>query len=1200
MRAGPGPGLKGLAPVLGPVLGPAAISATVLLNGDALPGLAGPAHDPGPQGSHDGLPDLTMPKPQLGTMALHLLPEAALAAAEPAVREHAVPADPVPGPPPAEAAPPEPVAAPPPAVATAPVVPPPTPPPAPLPAPAAAVAVAGAPVAGDAAPPPSPPAPVVTPPAPRLAVAEMPPAAVPPATPLPTPPPEAAVPLEAATPPPPAPQPVVAPPAPDPPAPPPAPAPATLSSPASPAPAPPALVLPEPAFGKAVPAPALAMAATTALPPRVVAGDAPTATREPDRPPPAFVAPAPRPASGLGSAAAPIRAGAEPAQLAGKGPGGALAAPSLSYDDELILQLQTVHGEQADTISGFAVRGGGVYLPLGAIARFLDLAIAISDEGHYASGWFLDPRNALVLNLRQGTLSLRGIERALGGADALAFDGELYLRAERFAEIFPLTLTTDLRLQTVTVKTLTAFPFEQRQAREEARDRLNLTRGKGNQRRWPREPTPWLALDVPAADVETRAVSDSSLGTRVENDLHLAGDLAFLTARLFLASSSRDGLTGARLQLGRRDPDSALLGPLKASEFQIGDVATTALPLGLRGVSGRGGFLTNAPLERASVFEAIDFKGDLPDGWEVELYRNEALIGSTRIAVNGQYQFLRVPVDFGLNQFRLVFFGPQGQRREEVRRISVGDGRLAAGEFSYTLGAAQKDVSLFGVRPPNFIPSGGYGDWRAMAQLQYGLSAGLTAQLSGGMVADGGNGPRWLASTGLRTGLAGLAVKLDLGLESGGGAAPGRAVELGVGGRLAGLSYVLSHAEYGGTFTDEVNDASGLPLRRATVANLNGALRLPRAGGTLSIPLAARFQRLEFASGQRETDATLTGSVALGRALVTNALEYSNSVTPGLPGRTTVIGSFDLATLAGRRDQYRATVGYRLAPHPALANVALEWDHAWDERTMLKAALGRAIDTGQTSFGLSAARRFERFTLAFDGTMGVPKHDFAVALRLGFSFGRNPLSHRLFAAPPGLAAGGAAVVRAYRDDNGNGRFDAGEAVLPKVEFNSGSQTAITDEHGLALLTGLGDGTRASFQVANESLPDIALAPVRGGVEVVARAGRIHASDFPVIALSDIEGTALFGGGRGVSGLALLLLDARGQRVARARSEADGFFLFEQVRPGDYTIALDPGQARALKIRLERVPTLTIGPKSQVLRERLSVVPAADPDGGGQP
>jgi hypothetical protein len=305
------------------------------------------------------------------------------------------------------------------------------------------------------------------------------------------------------------------------------------------------------------------------------------------------------------------------------------ASPTFSYEDELILQIETTRARVSDTIIAYGTRSG-VYLPFGAMARFLDLAIAVSDDGHYASGWFLSEDRTIVIDLRQGTMTLNGNQSAIARGTAIAFDGELYLRTEEFASLLPLRVTTNLRAQAVKIETLEEFPFEQRIARDQERQRLASRNERDMGTNWPREETPWTAFSVPMTDVELRAATDSSQGARIEGDVRIAGDLAFMTARAYLSGSSRDGFTGARIELGRRDPDASLLGPLRATEFQLGDVATTSLPLGLRGISGRGAAITNSPIDRASLFDAVDLRGELPEGYEVELYRNEILIGSTR------------------------------------------------------------------------------------------------------------------------------------------------------------------------------------------------------------------------------------------------------------------------------------------------------------------------------------------------------------------------------------------------------------------------------------------------------------------------------------------------------------------------------------------------------------------------------------------
>lgn len=877
------------------------------------------------------------------------------------------------------------------------------------------------------------------------------------------------------------------------------------------------------------------------------------------------------------------------AALAGAGSGerslaGLGARPAFTIDDELILQVETRQGELSDTITAYGTRAG-VYLPLGEIARLLDLALVVSDEGQYAAGWVLDEKDRVEINLRAGTMRHGETETALATRDGAAMDGELYLLASRFSEIMPITLKVDLRAQTVAVTTLKPLPFEQRAEREAARERLGGRGGAKGQATYPREDTPWRALTFPVTDVELRALSDSTRGTRAEADLRLAGDLAFMTARVFASGSSRDGLTAARIELGRRDPDARLLGPLRATEFQFGDVSTNSLALGLRGIAGRGAMISNTPLERASVFDKIDLRGDLPDGYEVELYRNNTLVRSTRSAVNGQYQFLQVPVEFGLNVFRLVLYGPQGQRREEVRQISVGDGRLGKGEFLYDFGIAQKDVNLLDVHGPDFVPNRDYGAWRTTAQVQYGLSTDLTTTLGGAWYESMGS-RHWLLTGGLRTGLGGIAAQFDAGLNEQGG----KALDARFGGSLAGVSWTATHAEYFGTFSDELRAFSNDPLRRASEVNLNTTLHFGSAANPRSIPLAGRLRRIDYADGRLQTDASLRSSTLVSGLLVSNAFAFTQLSARDSATQTQLTGSFDLASLSGSRTQYRASLGYTLLPGARLTLAGIEVDRAIGPETRIKLSAERILDTRETALGLSAIHRLGPLSLALDSNVTLPGKTYSAVLRLGFSFGRNPLTGSPFIAPPGMATGGAVAVRAFADSNGNRQFDPGEAVLDDVQFDTGTEARRTGANGVALIGRLGDANRTYLRLDSDTLPEIAMAPARPGAEIIPRPGRIHVSEFPVDLLGDIEGVAFFGGNRqAVSGLLLRLVDKDGKTVARARTLAGGVFLIEQLHPGDYQLVLDPDQASRLGLRLASTLPVHISGMTQVSRIEIEVI-----------
>jgi hypothetical protein len=444
-----------------------------------------------------------------------------------------------------------------------------------------------------------------------------------------------------------------------------------------------------------------------------------------------------------------------------------------------------------------------------------------------------------------------------------------------------------------------------------------------------------------------------------------------------------------------------------------------------------------------------------------------------------------------------------------------------------------------------------------------------------------------MASAGLRTGISGTAIKADLGFQKGGG----KSAQLGVGGQLLGASYSLTHAEYSGRFIDEVRAFSTDYLDRASELNVNATLNLGRSDNPVFLPISFRARRLEFAGGRDLTQATLRASTRVAGLLVSKTFDYASTHSRSGFSSNALVGKFDLATLSGSRTQYRASVSYAVMPSVELRSAAVQVDHAFDSETLASASLAHTFIGGETRVGLAATRRFENFSLSFSGDYAFPSGTYTAALRFGIGFGRNPLTGRFFVDRPGLAAGGALAVRAYHDRNGDNRFDDGDLVLPEVEFGLSGHMAKTDANGVAMVGRLGDGTRASYRVDMESLPDIALFPKAPGITFVPRAGRVHTSDFAVVALSEVEGTARFvseGQNKPVSGVQLELVDSEGKVARTTRTEGDGFYLFEQVAPGSYTLRIEPGQAQRLGIALSEDQVFAIPPEGDVLRRDIAV------------
>ena len=371
-------------------------------------------------------------------------------------------------------------------------------------------------------------------------------------------------------------------------------------------------------------------------------------------------------------------------------------------------------------------------------------------------------------------------------------------------------------------------------------------------------------------------------------------------------------------------------------------------------------------------------------------------------------------------------------------------------------------------------------------------------------------------------------------------------------------------------------------------------LRLGGSGpGSWSMPFYGIGRDVRYADGRRVQSVSLNQAAPLSPGLqLSHLVEFNRTSAPLFGSSARLTGAFDLATLSRSATQLRAAVGYGLVPRPQLTVVTLSADRRIGERTSLRALVGRNVASRQTLLGLSGQRRFNRFSLALDGSVTLPGQ-YSAVLRLGFGLGRNPLDGHLFSARPGLASGGAAAVRAFRDSDGDGRYGPGDEPLAGVNFLAGSEMATTGKTGIALLGNLGDGQRAAIRIDPDTLPDIALAPVREGVLLAPRAGRIAALDFPVVVLSELAGTAQFRtpeGARPVSGLILLLEDPAGTPAARTRTAGDGSFWLEKLKAGSYRIALDPAQAERLRIKLVGQPAAMLDKAGTAARLTIMVEP----------
>ena len=845
----------------------------------------------------------------------------------------------------------------------------------------------------------------------------------------------------------------------------------------------------------------------------------------------------------------------------------------LSEDDRAFLEAR-LNGELlSDTLVAYTTRSG-VYLPLGELSRMLDLAIIVDPPQRKATGWIIERSRTFELDLTAGTAASGTRTVKLGSGDALLYRDEIYVRADLASKLLPVEVKVSAADLTLELTAREPLPRQNRLAREQRAAQLG--QGDDGGIAGMTLPIPYRLATWPSLDLNLSLNGSNRAATQTRYEARMAGDLLFAGYQFYAGSNDRAGLSDVRVLFERKDPSgSGLAGPFHATRSDLGDTYTPSLSIGAQSGSGRGLFSTSEPLEQASVFNRTDLRGELPLGYQVELYVNEILRGSQLDAVGGRYEFKDVPLAFGRNVIRLVFYGPRGERREQVRRLNVGGGQLPAGSFSYAIGAVQQGRNLFepGGRVAAFDRA--TGQLRVVGRLSYGLSnaATLQAGLAGFTTPEGRH--IWSSTLALRTSIAGMAVDFDGALDN----HSGKAVAVGLGGRFGPLSVVMRHSEYRGGFVDEIvpsSASSTRPLLRATEVRADAALRI----GTFSLPLALDARRIEFASHENTLEANLRSSLPVGRYLVSSSVNFQDSnLASG--HMWTASGTTDVsASIANWH--LRSGVTYLLAPHPKVDSASVTADRAIGDRLSFRLAATKTLGQNRgAAFGVGATFRLNNLLITGNANYLTTGHDLRVGLTLSVGALFNPVSRRYQLAPPGAASGSSMVIDAFADSNGDGLRGVDEAPVGGLPITSGARQVHTNTHGIAVVTGLGDGTRARIEALPDEIDDPFLKLDHAVVEFVPRAGRVGVAHYAFVQNGETSVHARFvahdGSSRPLSALTLQLMDENGKVVAAGRTEFDGSLLIEALRPGRYRVIIDPEQADRLGLKLKEPVTLTIVP-----------------------
>jgi hypothetical protein len=836
-------------------------------------------------------------------------------------------------------------------------------------------------------------------------------------------------------------------------------------------------------------------------------------------------------------------------------------------DDQFLLDVNIRQLRLGDGVRAYNTPEGTCVV-LGDFLTTLDVPMRIDLTAKRASGWAFKESNRISIDYGAGAVAYAGRSEPIAAGTIRETPEGWCVQASALARWFgigvkPMTAGSALLLQSDA-----KLPVELAMERQMRAQRIKPA--KFDLSTLPQVRLPYRMWRAPALDfvVNAGVTYRARDGVRVDrqSSVYAAGEIARLSYDAQVTTSQKGTPRALRLRAFRSDPEGQLLGPAKATHFGLGDVEGYDSKLTGSSAYGRGAVITNRPLTAQTAFDRSRFEGDLPSGWEAEIYRNDELLAFTKATPDQRYVFDDVQLLYGENRIRIVLYGPQGQIRTREELVNVGQDNVPPGKTWYWAGFNQPGRDIFTLeKPPD-------GTDQAKAQASLSLEHGIDDRTSVAALA------RMMLIDDQRVTFVEGTVRRSIGLAL---------VEVGAAresnGGMAARAQILGKIGPVNVNGEAIiaNDFHLHGSRLESVREYRMGLDAPIKVGRAILPAHTDVHWADRRDGTKQLEAAARLSANLERFNLATGLHYrkqflsSAAVSPGELG-VDLMGSGRIGDV-----RLRGTTTFDFSPATRFRTAELSAYWSASEKVDWEADLVYDISARQGRAKISHIRRLNSLALALTGEAAT---DGSVAFGMNLSFSLDPSRGLNFSRRP-LASAGSVHALVYRDLNDNGVRDPSEPLEKGALITTGPKLSerATGVDGTVTVAGLTTYMPVAVGIDESSLADPMLVPRKVLQVVVPRPGVPADVEIGLVGGGDVEGAIVKSGGVGFEGLDLELVDASGKVLATTRTDFDGFFLFERVPYGRYAIRVSSTSAGAAKIAADLHTRFEITPDKSVVR-----------------
>lgn len=854
-------------------------------------------------------------------------------------------------------------------------------------------------------------------------------------------------------------------------------------------------------------------------------------------------------------------------------------APNQPRDDNLlILGLKIDYQELEDVIPAYRA-DDQFYLPLGILSQILGLAIQVDLGTGSADGFIINEERQFHLNAGGREVILKGERLPVPENQVFFYPDDIYINSRQLQKWWPMDFEVNLFTSQLLIKTHEQLPFQRRLLREKEIEKMR-NRYRPAAKNYPEQGTTYQLISTPFIDHKMSAHYRKKPTIQSEQSYsyttHVKTDLLYHETSLYLSGNDEDELAATRLLVSRTDAKNNLLGFMKATRYAFWNVNMPSSEYIASSQSGTtGAMVSNFPLKRQTQYDKHTFEGELLPDWEVELYHNNALIAYKDTPTDGQYRFEDIPLLFGHNYFKLVFYGPHGESREETHTFSLTGALVRPGSYYYHAAVAEEDDTN---EPRSFIMQD-FGLTKYLSGQFNIVSLPLTDSISGNV------DQHTYADYTLNGFWSSLFYRLNYIDDLDGG----NLNEISIQNRIGRTNISASVT----TFNDFTSERFSLTDQIISRKKARFDTMIPPWWLPI-MPVTFSVTRDEFESGNERTEysnriSTATRGLAVTNQLTRTISSVSETIETGLLQISTHTHAFSL----------RSELYYQTKPISNLTAVAMNFSGKFLRPYQFNIGVTK-FETDDYQYLLGLNKQFGNYAFQANTTY-TTTGERAIDLSFAISLGRDPRLQSWHTQALPLASSGSTSIQVFFDKNQNGVKDKGEAGLPNIgfRFNDSIRIDRTNKEGVVLITGLPPHDPVDLAIALETLKDPLMIPTNPGLRITPRAGHIEQVNIPVILTGEIDGITYInrnGNKYPVGDVEIELYDMNANLVTKTRTAYDGFYVLSKIPAGKYLIKLSSEQAAKLGL-LETVPReLVVNPEDPFI-SNLNFIVFDDPEAG---